>query len=175
VGRLDDIIERNKNPKTSFRKPKPSSGSVASAEPPAEPEVPREPSDEAPGSRLDRIVERNKNPKTSFRKAKPVPAPKAETQEVNQAEQGEQKGRLDRIIARNQNPNGGYRWLKVGLAGVVLFVVLILLIFTDLASPPEAAYPEKPAATKPTGVDGVKLWRAPKKKTSGSGAPRPGS
>ncbi len=120
--------------------------------------------------RLDDIIERNKNPKTSFRKAKPASGaapklPKAETTEVNQAEQGEDKGRLDRIIARNKNPNAGFKWLKVGLAGIVLFVVLILLIFTDLAAPPQAAYPQQQPAAKPTGVDGVKLWRAPAKKT----------
>jgi len=165
VGRLDDIIERNKNPKGSFRKPKP----VAESSPQGE-EAPASPPE--PGSRLDRIVERNRNPKTSFRKPKKAePLPKAGTTEVNQAEQGEQKGRLDRIIARNKSPNAGYRWLKVGLAGMVLFVVLILLIFTDLASPPQAAYPEQPAV-KPSGVDGVKLWKAPKKK-SGSASAKP--
>ena len=117
--------------------------------------------------RLDDIVEQNKHPKASFRKAKkPAPAPKAETKEVNQAEQGEEKGRLDRIIARNKNPDAKFRWLKVGLAGIVLFVVLVLLIFTDLAAPPDAAYPTERVQTKPSGVDGVKLWKAPVKKPS---------
>lgn len=118
--------------------------------------------------RLDDIVERNRNPKGSFRKAK-APAPrKPETAEVNQPEPGagEDKGRLDRIIDRNRNPNRSYKWIRVGLAGIVLFVVLILLIFTDLASPPDEAYPARPPATRPTGVDGVKLWRAPKRSGS---------
>lgn len=116
--------------------------------------------------RLDDIVERNKHPKTSFRKQKAAPAPKAQTTQVNQAEQGETRGRLDRIIERNKHPDAKFRWLKVGLAGIVLFVVLVLLIFTDLASPPDEAYPEPVPAAKPSGVDGVKLWKAPKKKPS---------
>lgn len=153
MGRLDDIIERNKNPKTRFRKPKADRGDGASSTspevaPPAEPAA-------------------TKRPRLGLRASKArgdEPPTKAATTEVNQAEQGEQKGRLDRIIARNEKPNANYRWLKVGLAGVVLFVVLVLLIFTDLAAPPDAAYPTERVQTKPSGVDGVKLWKAPVKK-----------
>ncbi len=160
MGRLDDIIERNKNPKTSFRKPvkgliapdkKAGEGTQADA-----PDA----SDAKPSAR------RNAR---SFSK---VPAPpKASTREVNQAEGDDKVGRLDRIVARNRKPDASYRWLKVGLAGIVLFIVLVLLIFTDLAAPPQAAYPEAPAA-KPAGVDGVKLWRAPVKKPGSAERPK---
>lgn len=154
MGRLDDIIERNKNPKTSFRKPKAGPGDESATtapevDPPAEPAA-------------------TKRPRSPLRISKPrgdEPPTKAATTAVNQAEQGEQKGRLDRIVARNQKPNANYRWLKVGLAGIVLFVVLVLLIFTDLAAPPDAAYPEPVPAAKPSGVGGVKLWKAPVKKS----------
>ncbi len=167
MGRLDDIIERNKNPKTSFRKPvkgskrddKPATetasgeASTLSATAPDAPDAP----DAKPSDRRN------------VRSYSKVPAPPASTtREVNQGV-GDEKGRLDKIVARNKKPDANYRWLKVGLAGIVLFVVLILLIFTDLAAPPKAAYPEAPAA-KPSGVDGVKLWKAPKK--SGSAAER---
>lgn len=145
MGRLDDIIERNKNPKTSFRKAKSASKVEA---PPVVEEAAREPEPEPEQHRV-RLRRRDRD----------LPMPKAGTSEVNQAEQGENKGRLDRIIERNKHPDAQYRWLKVGLAGIVLFVVLVLLIFTDLAAPPEAAYPEPTPAAKPTGVDGVKLWR----------------
>lgn len=159
MGRLDDIIERNKHPKTSFRKPKADRGD----------DVPTPATGTAPPETTDGQQRR----KTRFRTPKVArgdePPTKAETSEVNQAEQGQQKGRLDRIIARNEKPNANFRWLKVGLAGIVLFVVLVLLIFTDLAAPPEAAYPTPEPAAKPTGVDGVKLWKAPTKK-SGSAA-----
>lgn len=61
-------------------------------------------------------------------------------------------GRLDDIIERNRNPRGALRQAKgrrgVGLAGVVLFVVLILLIFTDLARSPDA--PPAPGPRAPT-------------------------
>lgn len=113
--------------------------------------------------RLEDIALRNKKPKTRFRKAPAAPRP--QTKEVNQGE-GDEKGRLDQIIARNQHPNSNYRWLKVGLGGLVLFVVLILLIFTDLANPPEDPQPA-PVVKEPGG--GVKLWKAPKQ----SGSARP--
>lgn len=77
-------------------------------------------------------------------------------------------GRLENIIERNRHP-GRHRKRKglvgIGLATLVVFVALILLIFTDLASPPEASRPppEAPAA-KPDTVRGVPLWREPKKK-----------
>jgi hypothetical protein len=52
-------------------------------------------------------------------------------------------GRLDEIIQRNRSPGRARRIAKgrrgMGLAGVVLFVVLLLLIFTDLATPPDVA------------------------------------
>lgn len=165
MGRLDDIIERNKNPKTSFRKP--AKGSKRDEKPaeatPAEAAAsePTAATPDAPDAKPSRTAK-------SYSK---VPAPpKSTTREVNQRV-GDEKGRLDKIVARNRKPDANYRWLKVGLAGIVLFVVLILLLFTDLAAPPRAAYPEAPAA-KPAGVDGVKLWRAPVKK-AGSAAERP--
>ncbi len=150
MGRLDDIIERNKHPKASFRKSKPAPGAT-------------EPTTDDRDGASAQVVE-PKRGKPILRRAKAEPAPRPATQAVNQAEQGEQKGRLDRIIARNEKPDANYRWLKVGLAGIVLFVVLVLLIFTDLAAPPDAAYPPARVQVKPSGVDGVKLWKAPVKK-----------
>lgn len=149
MGRLDDIIERNKNPKTSFRKPV--KGAPAATPAVTDGASSDEPVVEKPAGRRAPIGQRGRE------------ALDKRTESVD--EQG--KNRLDRIIARNERPDAKYRWLKVGLAGIVLFIVLVLLIFTDLAAPPEAAYPETPTA-KPTGVDGVKLWKAPKK--SGSSA-----
>jgi len=59
-------------------------------------------------------------------------------------------GRLDDIIERNKNPRRALRRKKGvaigGLVSVVLFVVLLLLIFTNLAQPPEDAYPQPAAA-----------------------------
>lgn len=56
-------------------------------------------------------------------------------------------GRLDDIIERNKHPRRSLRQRKGfavgGLVGVVLFVVLLLLIFTKLAQPPED--PPRPA------------------------------
>jgi hypothetical protein len=76
-------------------------------------------------------------------------------------------GRLENIIERNRHP-GRHRKRKglvgIGLATLVVFVALILLIFTDLANPPEAAKPAETPAVKPDAVRGVPLWREPKKK-----------
>jgi hypothetical protein len=82
-------------------------------------------------------------------------------------------GRLENIIERNRHP-GRHRKRKglvgIGLATLVVFVALILLIFTDLANPPEAAKPpgvgdeQRSPAVKPDTVRGVPLWREPQKK-----------
>jgi hypothetical protein len=87
-------------------------------------------------------------------------------------------GRLDDIIERNRNPRaairkrGGRR--GVGLTGVVLFVVLVLMIFTDLAHPPDAddPRPEGPAAAPGGKVRGVLLGgpRRPGSSPSGVGS-----
>jgi hypothetical protein len=83
-------------------------------------------------------------------------------------------GRLENIIERNRHP-GRHRKRKglvgISLATLVVFVALILLIFTDLASPPEASDPSIPLrspateapATRPDAVRGVPLWREPAK------------
>jgi hypothetical protein len=145
VGRLDDIIERNKNPKTSFRKP---AGSEKRAK-----SVADQPADAAPAAKAEAAVD-------------PAVA------EILASHGPEKPGaRLDKIVARNKKPNTNFRWLKVGLAGIVMFVALILLLFTDLADPPEDHRPLSPPAAKPSGVDGVKLWRAPVKKAGSGSAP----
>ena len=63
-------------------------------------------------------------------------------------------GRLEDIIQRNRKPRGSVRnrrGLGVGLVSIILFVVLILLIFTDLAHPPD----DEPAPP-PTGEHRVR-------------------
>ena len=177
MGRLDDIIERNKNPKTSFRKSKVSASSDNSkpsdGDQPAEPGSGDQPADGKRESRLDNIIVRNQRANTGLKKRR-LEMPVTDSAPPSfESEHDPRVGRLDRIIARNKKPNANYRWLKVGLAGVVLFVVLVLLIFTDLAAPPPATYPTPtdPAA-KPSGVGGVKLWKQPKKSGSAEKAQR---
>jgi len=94
-------------------------------------------------------------------------------------------GRLENIIERNQRPGKSRirRGLGVGFAMIVVFVVLILLIFTDLATPPEdeRLAPEpaaRPAPNQPRPVRGLKLWSPAARGGSGSGSgssPRAGS
>ena len=78
-------------------------------------------------------------------------------------------GRLEDIAERNRNPRAAIRKMKnrrgVGLTGIVLFVVLILLAFTDLghSPPPDPGPPSKDDSVR------VKLG-APKQGGSGSGA-----
>lgn len=52
-------------------------------------------------------------------------------------------GRLEDIVERNRNPRRSARrkGLGVGIASVFLLIVLSLLIFTDLASPPDQPPP----------------------------------
>jgi hypothetical protein len=56
-------------------------------------------------------------------------------------------GRLDDIIDRNKHPRRSRRKLSgrrgVGLAGVVLFLVLIALIFTNFAQPDDEPAPPR--------------------------------
>lgn len=77
-------------------------------------------------------------------------------------------GRLEDIIERNRNPRAAIRNRKgrrgVGLPGVVLFVVLLLLIFTDLAKPPE---PDPPPLRQSDQVRGVMLSSPAKRAGSG--------
>jgi hypothetical protein len=79
-------------------------------------------------------------------------------------------GRLEEIVERNRNPraairkSGGRR--GVGITGVVLFVVLILLCFTDLAHPPQD--PPPPPADR---VHDIKLGAPIKRTGSGSAVP----
>ena len=84
-------------------------------------------------------------------------------------------GRLDNIIERNRNPRRavGYKYLKVGLASVVLFVVLVLLIFTDLAQPSESSPPAPGSAGK--GVPDVLLRRDRPRPAKGTATPGSGS
>ncbi|MBA2539138.1 MAG: hypothetical protein H0V17_05840 [Deltaproteobacteria bacterium] len=182
MGRLDDIIERNKNPKTSFRKSKVAASSPVSSSKPSGDDGAGKPIDKLSSGdqgaggedRLARIVARNQRANTGLKRRRlAMPATNPTAPLVFESEHDPKVGRLDRIIARNKNPDANYRWLKVGLAGVVLFVVLVLLIFTDLAAPPQAAYPtpSEPAA-KPSGVGGVKLWKQPKKSGSAEKAQR---
>jgi hypothetical protein len=78
-------------------------------------------------------------------------------------------GRLENIIERNRHPGRSRKrkgLVGIGLATIVVFVALILLIFTDLASPPEAAKPPPEPAVKPDTVRGVPLWREPARRPS---------
>lgn len=77
-------------------------------------------------------------------------------------------GRLEDIVDRNKNPRKHRKMrfpVGIMLAGFVL-LVLILMIFTDLAVSPDAKQapaPEAGSAAEPgeKRVDGVLLYRAP--------------
>jgi len=86
-------------------------------------------------------------------------------------------GRLDNIIERNRNPRRaiGYKHLKVGLASLVLFVVLVLLIFTDLAQPSESSMPAPAAGSADKRVHDVLLRRDRVRPSTGSATPGSGS
>jgi hypothetical protein len=69
-------------------------------------------------------------------------------------------GRLDDIIERNLNPRRAMRKRKgpgVGLVSIVLFVVILLLIFTNLAQPPEDAVAPAPPSGSEHRVRDVRL------------------
>jgi hypothetical protein len=77
-------------------------------------------------------------------------------------------GRLENIIARNQRPRGSRERTAVSIGfGVAILVILALMVFTDLGTPPvpSSAAP-RPAVTPSAGsdhrgqrVDGVLLRR----------------
>lgn len=78
-------------------------------------------------------------------------------------------GRLENIIARNQRPRGSRERIAVSIGfGVAILVILALMVFTDLGTPPvPASAAHRPAATPGAGsdhrgqrVDGV-LLRSP--------------
>ena len=77
-------------------------------------------------------------------------------------------GRLENIIARNQRPRGSRERVYVSIGfGVVILVILALMVFTDLGTPPIPAGAARPpaagSAPAPRGqrVDGV-LLRSPR-------------
>ena len=77
-------------------------------------------------------------------------------------------GRLENIIARNQRPRGSRERVYVSIGfGVVILVILALMVFTDLGTPPIPAGHAAPAAAGSSApashgkrVDGV-LLRSP--------------
>jgi hypothetical protein len=75
-------------------------------------------------------------------------------------------GRLENIIARNQRPRGSRERIAVSIGfGVAILVILALMVFTDLGTPPvpRSAAPRAPAAGsdhRGQRVDGV-LLRSP--------------
>ncbi len=87
-------------------------------------------------------------------------------------------GRLEDIIERNKHPGKTARkrrGIGMSFAMIVVFGALVLLIFTDLASPPDDKPAPAPTPTaKPDGqVRGLKLWSP--KRGSGSGSAGSGS
>ncbi|HSR98095.1 MAG TPA: hypothetical protein VLM79_13640 [Kofleriaceae bacterium] len=70
-------------------------------------------------------------------------------------------GRLENIIARNQRPTGSRERIYVSIGfGVVILVILALMVFTDLGTPPIPAGAAKlPAAGAAQRVDDVLLRR----------------
>jgi hypothetical protein len=77
-------------------------------------------------------------------------------------------GRLENIIARNQRPRGSRERIAVSIGfGVAILVILALMVFTDLGTPPvPSSAARRPAAMPGSGsdhrgqrVDGVLLRR----------------
>jgi hypothetical protein len=111
--------------------------------------------------RLDDIIERNKNPGKAHKAPGDAPASPEATAPASPA--GE-KSRLDQIIERNQNPRKhGRSGVTMGLVvAAFVFLILVLIVFTDLDDSPTAQAPEPTVA--PSGekrVDGVLLYREP--------------
>ena len=72
-------------------------------------------------------------------------------------------GRLENIVERNKHPGRhGRKGVTMGmLLAVFVFVILVLIVFTDFDESP--TQPAPPAAEPPSGekrVDGVLMYRA---------------
>jgi hypothetical protein len=67
-------------------------------------------------------------------------------------------GRLENIIARNRRPKGSRErfWVTIGF-GLAILLILVLMVFTDLGTPPmprKAAPAESGAASGASGAPG---------------------
>ena len=87
-------------------------------------------------------------------------------------------GRLENIIERNKHPRRhGRKGVTMGIAlGLFVFVILVLMIFTDLDESPVQPEPVAPAGrlTDEKRVDGVLLYRPkPRAATVDAGATGP--
>jgi hypothetical protein len=138
VGRLEDIIERNRNP-SEARKREAKAKAKASA-----------------------IAEPRRSRKSERRPANEAAGPAAAKRE----------DRLRDIVERNQNPGRGQLGKRIGMTAVpiILLVVLLLLIFTNLAERPDAP-PPAPGSSDHKRVNDIRLWTPPAKH-AGSAAPR---
>jgi len=70
-------------------------------------------------------------------------------------------GRLENIIARNQRPRGSRERVYVSIGfGVIILVILALMVFTDLGTPPiPGGAAKRPAPGSAQRVDDVLLRR----------------
>lgn len=114
--------------------------------------------------RLDDIIERNKNPGKARKPSGDAPASPAAPEAAPAAPAAREKSRLDQIIERNKNPRKhGRSGVTMGLVvAAFVFLILVLIVFTDFDDSPTAKSPEPTVA--PSGekrVDGVLLYREP--------------
>ena len=111
--------------------------------------------------RLEDIIERNKNP------GKPKAADDTDTPDapahVKPAKGLEGMSRLDQIVERNRHPGKyGRRGVTMGvLLAAFVFLILVLIVFTDFDESPTAKEPEPSIAPGEKRVDGVLMYREP--------------
>lgn len=115
--------------------------------------------------RLEDIIERNKNPGKARKEAASCDA--AAAPPVAAKRKGlDGMSRLDQIVERNKHPRKyGRSGVTMGLlVAAFVFLILVLMVFTDFDESPDAQ-PPAPAAA-PSGekrVDGVLMYREPRR------------
>ena len=124
--------------------------------------------------RLDDIIERNKNPGKARTPAADSAASPAPAAPATPAKGLDGMSRLDQIVERNKHPGKyGRRGVTMGvLLAAFVFLILVLIVFTDFDESPTATQPEP--AVVPSGekrVDGVLMYREPARRDAATDAP----